>query len=98
MSQLIAALDQAFDLFFDQLFGMGRHREPRRVARIAFMRLGIVNIAHFVRHAPTHHHGARQLAGLLNIASRAVGNLVFAIFQNFCRFTGHGHGQPLFAF
>ena len=62
------------------------------------MGFGVVNITDFVRHAPTQHHCARQLACLLDVTSRTVGNLIFTVLDNLCRFAGHRHRQTLVAF
>ena len=85
---------QPVDLL-DQFLGRGRNREAAGIAGIALMRLGIVDVADLVGHAPPHHHGAGQLAGLLDVAGGAVRHAFLAILDDLGGLAGHGHGQLL---
>ena len=98
VSRVIAFVDQTLHFGLDQRLGIGRYREARRVALIAFMRFGIVDVADSIRHAPAHHHGPCQGAGLLNIARRSRRYAFGTILDDFGGLAGHRHRDLLLAF
>jgi len=67
------------------------------VAVGALGRLGVVDVADLLRHAPAHYHRAGELARLHDVAGRAVRHFLLAPLENLRGLAGHGHGEVLLA-
>ena len=61
------------------------------------MGLLVVDVADLVGHSPSQNHRPGKAAGLLDVARRAVGDVVRAVFDDLRRLAGHGHGELLLA-